>query len=217
MALVETKCSLPSIGKPFKPEKSRPITLNSQFRKNLKNLKQNENTIGSSQGFIQIKNFNKSEPLKDFPVIPQKNVKCQETNDIHVNNGLEKKISDEPSKPVLFASHKISIRNPLRSLDRDIKDEKLQEKPIVEDQTETKKLKKKKKKKLTTLKDMVPLNLEGEKQRFFESGYAINPQFEYNISDLNQKFVQPHTAYLKIAESILDQCMLEYGDDEKYL
>ena len=77
--------------------------------------------------------------------------------------------------------------------------------------------KKKKKKILTALKDMVPLNLNEEKQTFFNLSGNYNPVFQYRMEDLNQKFSQAHTSHLGIAEKILQECIKEFGDDENYI
>lgn len=82
---------------------------------------------------------------------------------------------------------------------------------------ESKVSKKKKKKRFTLLKDMVPLNLEEERKKFFELAYNYNPQFNYKIETLKQKFEEPHSKYLKIAENILNKCIIDFGDDETYI
>jgi len=75
----------------------------------------------------------------------------------------------------------------------------------------------KKKKVYTALSEMVPLNLEEERKKFFEKNYSYNPQFVYNMQFFKQQFSKPHTRYLKIAKMILNACIKEFGDDEKFL
>jgi len=76
----------------------------------------------------------------------------------------------------------------------------------------------KKKKGYTALSEMVPLNLEEERLKFFERGFKGNPQFEYSTSGVfKQQFDKPHTKYMKVAKMILNQCISEYGTDEIYL
>jgi len=76
---------------------------------------------------------------------------------------------------------------------------------------------KKKKKGFTALSEMVPLNLEEERLRFFERGFKGNPQFEYSNQNFKQQFDKPHTKYMKVAKMILNQCINEYGTDENYI
>lgn len=75
----------------------------------------------------------------------------------------------------------------------------------------------KKKKGYTALSEMVPLNLEEERLKFFEKEFKYNPQFEYNMQNFKQHFEKPHTKYLKIAKLILNSCIRDYGDDEQFL
>lgn len=75
----------------------------------------------------------------------------------------------------------------------------------------------KKKKGFTALSEMVPQNLEEEKQKFFEKEYKYNPQFEYINQNFKQHFEKPHTKYLKVSKMILNTCIRNYKDDEEYL
>lgn len=93
----------------------------------------------------------------------------------------------------------------------------IDDKDTQEEGSQQEQKKKKKKKCITLLKDMVPLNLEDERQKFFELDFQYNPQFEYKLEDRNQKFTEPHKAYLKVAETILNRCIEEFGDDEAYI
>jgi len=74
----------------------------------------------------------------------------------------------------------------------------------------------KKKKGYTALSEMVPLNLDEERLRFFERDCKYNPQFEYSNQGFKQQFDKPHTKYLKVAKMILNACISEYGTDENF-
>ena len=75
----------------------------------------------------------------------------------------------------------------------------------------------KKKKGYTALSEMVPLNLEEEKIKFFEKEFKYNPQFEYSNQGFRQQFDKPDTKYMKTAKMILNACNRDFGDDEKYM
>jgi len=75
----------------------------------------------------------------------------------------------------------------------------------------------KKKKGYTALSEMVPLNLDEERLRFFERDCKYNPQFEYSNQGFKQQFDKPHTKYMKVAKMILNACISEYGTDENFI
>ncbi|EAS05765.2 hypothetical protein TTHERM_01042050 (macronuclear) [Tetrahymena thermophila SB210] len=76
--------------------------------------------------------------------------------------------------------------------------------------------KKAKKDKKTALKDLKPLNLEKEKELFFKSNFTYNPNFLYQLSDINLNYSVPHTKYFDLALKILNEVIKIYGSEHKF-
>ena len=75
--------------------------------------------------------------------------------------------------------------------------------------------------KLQALNHALPKNLQECHERFFESDFKINPQFEYENALFAQKFLEQFDEqdgqYLEIAKTILDSFLKEYGSESAYL
>ena len=75
--------------------------------------------------------------------------------------------------------------------------------------------------KLQALNNALPKNLQECYDRFFESDFKVNPQFEYENANLATKFLEqfdePDGKYLDIAIRILDSFLEEYGTESAYL
>ena len=71
------------------------------------------------------------------------------------------------------------------------------------------------------LNHALPKNLQECQDRFFESKFKINPQFEYDNEYQAQKlldsFQEPDGKYLEIAKLILESFLKEYTSETAYL
>jgi hypothetical protein len=70
---------------------------------------------------------------------------------------------------------------------------------------------------MSLVQQMTPLNLQEEKQKFFDKGCKYNPQFKYKeLITLNklQKYGEPKQKYLELAETILDEAFNRYSEQE---
>jgi hypothetical protein len=67
----------------------------------------------------------------------------------------------------------------------------------------------------------MPKNAAEEEQKFFESGYTINPQFEYDNLAAASKFInqfkKPRSELLPISIKIIDAFLKQYGSESNYL
>jgi hypothetical protein len=71
------------------------------------------------------------------------------------------------------------------------------------------------------LANATPKNIFEQQERFFESEFKVNPQFEYENSAIALKFLEqfeePNGDYLMAATKILDSFLAEYGSESAYL
>ena len=63
---------------------------------------------------------------------------------------------------------------------------------------------KKNKKKSNILADLIPINMNQEKDKFYNSGCKYDPQFQYQVDKLVIKYNKPHIQFVKEARQILD-------------
>ena len=75
---------------------------------------------------------------------------------------------------------------------------------------------KKKKKKFSKLTDLVPINLDEEKRKFFEQDCNYNPQFIYNSENIKFKIPNPDSKYLSLAMKIINNVINRYGSDSGF-
>ncbi len=70
---------------------------------------------------------------------------------------------------------------------------------------------------MSLVQQMTPLNLQEEKQKFFDKNCKYNPQFKYKeLITLNKlhKYGEPKEKYLKLAKQILDEAFSQYSEQE---
>ena len=77
-------------------------------------------------------------------------------------------------------------------------------------------IKLKKKRKTNLLADLIPLNMNEEKQKFYSLNCKYSPQFIYNYEKINLKYKIPHSQFVKEAKAILDSVLKEFGSDEVF-
>lgn len=67
----------------------------------------------------------------------------------------------------------------------------------------------------------MPKNLQECQERFFESNFKINPQFEYENAKFAQQFLdqfeEPDESYLETSVKIINSFIKEYGSESNYL
>lgn len=77
-------------------------------------------------------------------------------------------------------------------------------------------IKLKKKRKTNLLADLIPLNMNEEKQKFYSMNCKYSPQFLYSHEKISLKYKTPHSQFVKEAKSILDSVLKEFGSDEYF-
>lgn len=67
----------------------------------------------------------------------------------------------------------------------------------------------------------LPRNIEEQQELFFANDCAINPQFEYDNYEATLRFMkyygEPSTAYIPIAEKILESFLATFKSESEYL
>lgn len=67
----------------------------------------------------------------------------------------------------------------------------------------------------------MPKNAKEEEEKFFASGFTLNPIFEYDNPIVAAKFInqfkKPRSDYLPIASKIMDAFLSHYGSETNYL
>jgi hypothetical protein len=80
-----------------------------------------------------------------------------------------------------------------------------------------------KKKKQVTIKILasMPNNAKEQEDAFFQSGFTINPVFEYDNPQVASRFIsqfkKPRSDLIPVASKILDAFLEEYGSESNYL
>jgi len=75
---------------------------------------------------------------------------------------------------------------------------------------------KRSKKKTHVLSDLVPLNMQTEKERFYSMQCKYDPQFVYTAQKIVLKYNKPHNTFVKEARQILDAVLSKYGSDDSF-
>lgn len=75
---------------------------------------------------------------------------------------------------------------------------------------------KKARKKTNILADLIPLNLQEEREKFYAKGCKYDPQFVYGNENLVLKYKKPHAQFVREAKNILDAVLSKYGSDDNF-
>lgn len=70
---------------------------------------------------------------------------------------------------------------------------------------------------MSIIQDLTPINLQEEKQKFFDSDCKYNPQFKYKtLATLDKiyKYGKPKTEYLELAEEIVEEAFHNRTEEE---
>ena len=155
--------------------------------------------------------WSKAAPRLAAPKEPQE--QPWQRNRIAETDGSGAKAASQPGKPDDYLMD--NLKHMIIEEADNMIDESDKENEFAEEREILVKLKKSRKK-TNILADLIPLNMQEEKEKFYAKGCKYDPQFVYSNENLVLKYKKPHSQFVREARNILDAVLSMYGTDDNF-